>query len=42
MFIVSGFLGWLALVVWRNDQKPIRPVRRKAVQEQVGSDPPSK
>lgn len=28
MLVVSGFLGFLAVVVWRNDQRPLPPARR--------------
>ena len=28
MLVVTGFLGFLAVVVWRNDQRPLPPARR--------------
>ena len=42
LLAVTGFLSWLALVVWRNDQKPIRQVRREAVEEQAENSSPAK
>ena len=29
MLVVSGFLGFLAVVVWRDDQRPLPPARRR-------------
>ena len=29
MLVVSGFLGFLAVVVWLNHQRPLPPERRR-------------
>ena len=38
MLAISGFLGFLAVVVWRNDQRPLPPARRGPGQGQLRSD----
>ena len=39
MLVVAGFLGFLAVVVWRNDQRPLPPARRRPEGDRTRPEP---
>ena len=39
MLVVAGFLGFLAVVVWRNDQRPLPPARRRPEGDRARPEP---